>query len=407
MQHNDLQNKQKQEQKHPHTITDSSKSLNTRNVITLCFLALVGSAMVAARVTENIHKTGKPQNSDKMNFYLDNLPEENISFVKEEVYREICTNTDKLVLNKADIAVGSTMGGMLLPKSCMTGDLFSCLVEAARYYITPTYPGRDELRDQMERAFSAWSFAHDQEWKQLRKCSYTEHFIPGAGFYETQNPGTPEMEEYDALLNNIIESVNRLKQFSIMSDIAKHHGNCAEHTQPALLALLQKKVRYGFDMKIQLVEVAASSARFDHAYLLLDSNEYDYHNNAYRNDPDGVHKKNIQTMLNNILTGKICDPWNYGYFADFSTDVSGLYKNGMPWDYIQIKTYSLSFDGLEKLSTDAQKLVCNDLKEMGLDVLPRSRCRMFHNPIVKAAEITVLPEVQQEQLCLKQGNSSW
>ena len=67
-------------------------------------------------------------------------------------------------------------------------------------------------------------------------------------------------------------------------------------------------------------------------YILLDSNVGDV---AISKDRVEVNK-----VLGEIQQGKICDPWNQGYYADFTTDDSGFYNSEAGWDSLKIKTFS-------------------------------------------------------------------
>lgn len=123
----------------------------------------------------------------------------------------------------------------------------------------------------------------------------------------------------------------------------------------------------------------------------------------------------IHHVFAQIQKGKICDP-TYSYYGDYAFNYRVRYNLNNEfllvtlWDfltkkYLSVKDYSdyLSFPHFEKLSRPAQEFVCNEVRKLDFEIKPRSRCRLFDNPIgnIVSNETLSLEQNQQESHSFK------
>lgn len=326
----------------PRSVTDS---LTQQQLIGLGLVFLVGGAY-AIEHAPNCAQVS-PEFSDRK------------TLIKEKIVRDICADTSKATYNKPKFALGS-QAGKLIPKSCIDGPSNDC-AEHNRLFDEFKYDQNliDELRNETTNQFNAWRKFAD---------------LSMANAYRSQS------KEANEIFTKLYNSLVQFKYYYSTSHFAhqKQGGHCGEHTYSAMTQLFQQKIQYELEIKIQLVAVTASTSLEsirDHGYLLIDSNIEDVN---IKDDKDLV-----DMTLAKITKGKICDPWNQGYYADFHSDESGFYKNEAGWNYLYVKTYSLNFANFNKLSFDAQRFICHELSLMGLDVEPQSACRLFKPRIKK------------------------
>lgn len=336
-------------------------SLSKPQIIGLCMLMLIGGAYaVETANTVNASSRGNDKKPPK----TERTPKAK-SILKQQSYKAVCTDKAKETYNKPNITLGMQQGKMV-PKACVIKDKTLCQDQTTVLNrFSPDFSGLMKQRDDARIKYQGWLEGNRDALLKIQR---------------EQNP------KQNIIFNNIMTTVSELKKghFNAINARQANAGNCGEHTYVALSALLNKKLQFGLDMKIQFVELMASQSTnniIDHAYLLLDSNIEDI---AISNDAEKVKE-----AINKITKGKICDPWNHGYYANLKTDNSGFYKSDAGWDHLKLTTYSLNFSDFNQLSEKAQWHICKELTQMGLDVEPRAACRLFRKDIQakkKAAE---------------------
>ena len=262
---------------------------------------------------------------------------------KQAIYKGICSDKSLGTYNKPNITLG-IINEILLPKSCMKPESISCIGEQNLFNLfQPNYRSAKKLRDIVKSQYSSWE----------------------KSYLSTVNAIAKELNyEQEVIFDNIVNILSLIKYKGLYTYHAKQmkSGQCGEHSSVTLIKLINKKMDHRLNMKIQSIVTRTSNPKGDlqdHEYLLLDSDINDVEIVA------DVEK--VKNTLNSISEGIICDTWNYGYFANFKTDDSGLY-NGADWDSLSITTYSFDFSNFDKLSKKAQGYICQQLSVIECDL---------------------------------------
>ncbi|MBX3708458.1 MAG: hypothetical protein KIT56_07635 [Gammaproteobacteria bacterium] len=324
-------------------------SLSKKQMIALCFFAMIAGRYVIEASEKVNDKIGKQSRKQR--------PLKEKEALKAKVYHDICTETAFITTNKPNITLGSKEG-VLIPKVCVTGKMTNeCLFnQHVLASFVPDFRILSKMREDFRKTNGNWMISSSDTIYKIMDMQSKEQNLAYMG---------------------IMDVIAKLRQAYTKANLIQQskEGNCDEHTAYAFTTLMQKKLQYGLEMKIQVVEVHASqSTRFiqDHTYLLIDSDIEDV-------EARGI--KEVNAVFDKITKGNICDPWNRGYYADFKTDDSGLYKSEAGWDFLSLKTYSLKFKEFKQLSVDAQRFICHELQGIGFDVEPKEACRMFKKPV--------------------------
>lgn len=320
----------------------SSRGFFSRQqMVGLCFLWLIVSA---GATDTNTNKQGRNKKSY--------APAEKMA-LKQQVVNDICTDKVFPTFNKPNITLGMR-DGVIIPNACLNDSSLMCKPHLTAWKgFSRTETGLDNKRDEVEKEYTAWenSIALNSMLIQM------------------------SLDESQAtVFKTIIETISllRIERTRHITFQALNGGNCGEHTGHALIKLMNRKFQYGLTLKIQTLYVSTSLNKNninDHYFLLLDS----------QHDKNIVIKDNagqVAILLNN-LQGKICDPWNHGYYVDAKTDNSGFYNSEAKWDSVTLQTYSLDFSEFKALPLAAQKFLCEQLKLIGLSIDPRESCRIF------------------------------
>ncbi len=289
-----------------------------------------------------------------------NNPSQKKLTAKEKIYKKVCTDSTFTTYNKPNVTLGA-LNGKLVLKSCVDGDMALCLHEEQLFHLFKPNNHVLLLRDKVNVDFQNW----------LNVIKPQAHKIQTSMTQQQVND-----------FNKIYIAIQRFKQMQIY---AKHTndargGQCNEHTMLEISKLFQAKIAYDFPMEVAFVQMRSSTSTeliTDHGYALLDS---DAPQVRIVNNEKAVNK-----VLKKITKGKICDRWNHGYYTDFTSDTSGLYKKDAKWDNLEIITYSLNFKNFNQLPQVVQQFVCKEFQEMGLDVEPKGSCpsKVFTKPSKK------------------------
>ncbi len=275
--------------------------------------------------------------------------------IKEQIYRQICTDKSKMTYNKPNITVGF-FNSDIYPKSCMSKVKEPCTLELTKLKNFNYNHNHLQVRKISEQKALKWmEEARIQFMSIIKNLNVKEKII---------------FNEYFSSLG-----ILKLNYYAAKTSGEWSGGFCSEFTASSLISLLKMKLKYKLDMKIQTVSVSnrLSQSRYirDHIYLLLDSNidDIEIFNNSSL----------VEKALDKITQGKICDAWNKGYYIDFNKDDSGLYDHQAQWDTLQIETFNLKFSKLEQLPPIAQQFICKKLSEMNLDIESGFHCRVFNS----------------------------
>jgi hypothetical protein len=328
-------------------------SLNKKQMIGICFLYLImmGHAADTAEKVQN-KNAGKQAKKHE---------------IKQQTLKAVCEDKSIPTYNKPNITVG-IHNGVIIPKVCLTNndhaacELESSLLNGFNWNAEPIIKRREKRLAKMFKWRDSIEADQNRIINQLNS-------------------------EQTSIFIKIIQTIYNLKP-SYLTTQEKRGGNCQEHMDIALISLLNKKIKYGLDLKIQTVTVLTSNSinKIDsHIYLLLDSNQNDV---SIKQNKDAVSK-----VLNQIK-GTICDSWNHGYHHPFQNDDSGFYDKNAGWDTLKIMTYSLNFADFNKLPLKAQKFVCKQLKLIGLEVGSKDTCLMY-NRKPKVEEVEKVNQPQQ------------
>lgn len=275
---------------------------------------------------------------------------------KEQIYHQVCTDKSKSSYNKPNISVGF-FASDIYPKSCLTKKDEICLMEF------------NELKQ----------FNHNPEHLKVRQTSeqLALKWKAGQNYHFTTIVNSLNTNKQKKLFADYFSSICILKLYYYAAETANKWsgGFCNEHASLSLMKLLQLKLQYRLNMKIQTISVSnyQSQSRYlrDHIYLLLDSNIEDV---EIIND-----KILVKKTFDKITTGKICDSWNKGYYVNFTQDDSGLYDDNAQWNTLRIETFNLKFAHFDELTVTAQRFICKILDEMNLGIESGFNCQIFHS----------------------------
>lgn len=315
--------------------------------------------------------------ADKMNPSID-APRNKESEAKQQKIYEICSSTKFATYNKPNITIDYNRG-KLIPRVCAENE-FEYKIDSAcerecekqkhtlaqfRADITKLksdFLKLEEIRNKVDMEYKKWRPEAQKEMVKIQKDLSLKQ----------QN-----------IFNGIMQSIINLSGKYYLAIYMREYkgGNCDEHSSNSLEQLLNFKMTYGLKMRIQVVHLDKSkptSPYRDHEYILIDSDVPDV------NIKQDVNK--VGHFLDSMKKGKICDPWNKGYFADLASDNNGLYRSDAQWDELTIKTISLNFADFDKLTKTAQRFICKQLSQIGLSVEPKEKCGIFNNVVVKSRE---------------------
>jgi len=293
--------------------------------------------------------------------------------LKEKTYKDVCTNSTLTTYNKPNVTLGANNGKLML-KSCMDRDLALCIHEQQLYRLHKANNHVQPLRDKITVDFQSWLKIFNTEVAKI-------------------NPSMTQQQ-----LNDFHKIYIMIQRFKEMEITAKHTndaqgGHCGEHTKLDMRKLFQAKIAYDIPMEIAYVKMSSSTSNepiTDHVYALLDSDASEV---KIVNDEKAVNK-----VLAKSTKGKICDDWNHGYYVDFISDTSGLYKKDAKWDNLEIIIYSLNFKNFKRLPRVVQQFFCKEFQAMGFDIEPKGSCssKMFKKSNNNKKKKTHTPTSKQE-----------
>lgn len=298
----------------------------------LCLL--VGAEAVKTSEQVNYKKTS----TNKKEFQKQGAVDKNTPS-KQQVYEHVCTDKSFRTFNKPNMTLG-IQDKRIVPKACLTGEARVCKEHSV-------------ILDQFKPFFDTLSQA--RATVVAKQKNWVETALVGLS--------SPIMDRRQLVIfQGIMNTLSLINNHSLSALEAKRigGGNCGESTSRSLMRLIHSNLRNKLDMKIQLVTMFASKSKNtikDHIYILLDSDINDV-------DIKGDVRKTGQ-IIRSITEGKICDPWNYGYFADLKSDESGFYKSEAGWDSLSIKTVTLNFQDFNALPEEAQQHVRQKLSAIG------------------------------------------
>jgi hypothetical protein len=319
------------------------------------FLLLIGGAYTL-EVSSDLAK--KPLVDKKIKPERSREEKEEKIALRSQVYQKVCTDRSKQTYNKPNVTVSLFKGSFVhfVPTACVGEDKLDC---ALRYLpperLMANLDKSDRLRGQISQHVEEWRHSIKGEVEMIYTIRHTS-------------------QEEKIAFYNVMQTISDLKYFYTSSVFSRQSngGVCDEHFHVAFIDILSQKIKYGLEMKLQLVQLS-TEASYSHAYLLLDSDAQDV---DIQKDP-----KRVKNTLDQIKHGKICDPWNHGHYTDILTDDNNLYKSddSLLWDNLFIKSYSLNLAEFKKLSIPARAFICKQLEEMGLDVEPKGQCSEYTN----------------------------
>lgn len=338
-------------------------SLSPTQLTSLFFLILLTSTYAINAASE-------------INPSIKDTPNKKSKSFKQDSYEEICTSTEFVTTNKPNITIDYDRGE-LIPRACAVNNLkytidslFECEKQKnilAQFKIDTPKRKTNSLKLDGTRGKTG---VEHEKW--LRASQEKAVAI-------RENLNLKQRYNFDVIMQGV--TYLQGNYYSAIYMRKYNGGNCGEHLSDSLEKLLNFKMTYGLEMKIQVVHLGTSTPTApynDHAYLLLDSDVPDV---IIRDDA-----KKVGCFLDSIKKGQICDQWNSGYFADLASDNNGLYRSYAQWDRLKIETISLDFAHFDKLTITAQRFICEQLSQIGLSVEPKERCGIFNNVVMENQE---------------------
>ncbi len=311
--------------------------------------------------------------ADKIKPSIEGNPNKSSSAFKHGIYKESCARSEFATYNKPNITL-DFYKGKPIPRVCVENkwkstidSLFECEKQKNIFAqfkadipkLKADYLKLDRLRDTADLEYEKWF-----PGAQRAALDILKHF------------SSKQQHTFNVILHGILNLSSNYYLAIYMREYKG--GNCGEHSTDSLVKLLNYKMKYGLEMKIQNVFLSKNkpiSLYPDHRYILIDSDVSDV---TIKQDV-----KKVGHFLDSMKSGHICDQWNKGYFADLGSDNNGLYRSYAQWDTLEIETVSLNFAGFNTLSIAAQRFICKELSQIGLSVEPKKRCGIFNNVAVK------------------------
>lgn len=265
--------------------------------------------------------------------------------LKNKSLKKICTGKSGLkTFNKpTEMRLDVNHLGHIVPESCARSSN-SCLHDNLSY---EQFYHSDEYK-KGENSLNLLRANKDIEY-----TSWQSKIFP-----EARSIFTKLNSDQASIFENIVMEIQSLKNTLITAYHTKKQkgGNCGELKDVALYQILSKKLKHGFDVKIQFMHLMSSQSSeriSDHAFLLLDSNIEDMDINHDR--------PAVQTFLSRVQ-GEICDKWN-SLYDKFTNQRNGLYHQER-YDSLIVKSITFDFKDFAKLSRRAQVYICKQLSEM-------------------------------------------